>query len=130
MLLCFGNRNAFSEAIAGADKDADFQAWWTRQLQAPSAPQGTALAGQQVFQSHCAGCHAVRGTEAEGALGPDLSHLMQRTTIASGALLNDSQTLAHWIADPQSLKPGSLMPAPQLSGQDLANVHAYLQTLG
>ena len=125
-----GLEHARMGLVVIAQSPADFQAWWTRQLQAPSAPQGTALAGQQVFQSHCAGCHAVRGTEAEGALGPDLSHLMQRTTIASGALLNDSQTLAHWIADPQSLKPGSLMPAPQLSGQDLANVHAYLQTLG
>ena len=125
-----GLEHARMGLLVVAQSPADFQAWWARQLEAPSAPQGTALAGQQVFQSHCAGCHAVRGTEAEGALGPDLSHLMQRTTIASGALPNDSQTLAHWIADPQSLKPGSLMPAPQLSGQDLANVHAYLQTLG
>jgi cytochrome c oxidase subunit 2 len=54
---------------------------------------------------------------------------MQRTTIASGVLPNDGPTLAHWIADPQSLKPGSLMPTPALSEYELANVHAYLKTL-
>ena len=69
-----------------------------------------------ISRTHCGACHAVRGTEAEGVLGPDLSHLMTRTTIASGVLPNDGPTLAHWIADPQSLKPGSLMPAPALSG--------------
>ncbi|HEX4269859.1 MAG TPA: c-type cytochrome, partial [Rhizomicrobium sp.] len=112
-----------------AQSPADFQAWWSHQLAAPPQPQGTALTGQDDFEMHCGGCHAVRGTDAAGALGPDLSHLMQRTTIASGMLPNDGPTLTRWIADPQSLKPGSLMPAPELSGQELANVHAYLKTL-
>ena len=78
---------------------------------------------------HCGGCHTVRGTEAAGALGPDLSHLMQRTTIAAGQLPNNGPVLAHWIADPQSLKPGNLMPVPSLSETELANIHAYLKTL-
>ncbi|HEX4027287.1 MAG TPA: c-type cytochrome, partial [Rhizomicrobium sp.] len=112
-----------------AQSPAEFQAWWSHQVDAPAPPQGVALAGQEDFQTHCAGCHAVRGTDAAGALGPDLSHLMQRTTIASGVLPNDGPTLARWISDPQSLKPGSLMPAPELSGQELADVHAYLKTL-
>jgi cytochrome c oxidase subunit 2 len=113
-----------------AQKPEEFQSWWSHQLAEPPAPQGVALAGQEAFQSHCAGCHAVRGTEAAGALGPDLSHLMERSTIAAGVLPNDDPMLARWIADPQSLKPGCLMPAPELTGQDLANVHAYLKTLG
>ena len=54
---------------------------------------------------------------------------MQRSTIASGSLPNDGPTLAHWISDPQSLKPGSLMPAPELSAAEAAGIHAYLQTL-
>ena len=125
-----GLEHARMGLVVVAQSPSDFQTWWTHQLQAPPVPQGIALAGQQAFETHCAGCHAVRGTEAEGTLGPDLSHLMQRTTIAAGVLPNDSRTLAQWITDPQSLKPGSLMPAPELSGQDLTNVHAYLQTLG
>lgn len=125
-----GLEHARMGLLVVAQTPSTFQTWWAHQLQAPAAPQGIALTGQQAFETHCAGCHAVRGTEAEGALGPDLSHLMERTTIAAGMLPNDGPTLAHWIADPQSLKPGSLMPAPELTGQDLANVHAYLKTLG
>jgi cytochrome c oxidase subunit 2 len=124
-----GLEHARMGLLVVAQSPSDFQAWWAHQLAASAPPQGTALVGQADFQSHCAGCHAVRGTDAAGALGPDLSHLMQRHTIASGVLPNDGPTLAHWIADPQSLKPGSLMPAPELSGQELADVHAYLKTL-
>ncbi|HEX4272028.1 MAG TPA: c-type cytochrome, partial [Rhizomicrobium sp.] len=112
-----------------AEPDYDFRKWWAHQLAAPAAPQGPAMAGEMEFLSHCGACHAVRGTEAEGALGPDLSHLMARSTIASATLPNDGPTLAHWIADPQSLKPGSLMPAPALSEYELGSVHAYLKTL-
>jgi cytochrome c oxidase subunit 2 len=98
-------------------------------LASPAAPAGRAQAGQADFQMHCGTCHTVRGTEAAGALGPDLSHLMQRTTIAAGQMPNNGPVLAHWIADPQSIKPGSLMPAPSLSETELADIHAYLKTL-
>ena len=124
-----GLEHARMALLVVAETPAKFQSWWEHQLAAPPPPRGLAVVGQQDFQMHCASCHAVRGTEAEGALGPDLSHLMQRSTIASGVLPNDDSTLAHWIADPQSLKPGSLMPSPALSGQELMNVHAYLKTL-
>lgn len=112
-----------------AEDKAGFRKWWSRQLAAPAPVQGRALLGRNAFQTHCGGCHAVRGTDAAGALGPDLSHLMERTTIAAGTLPNDGAALAHWIADPQSLKPGALMPAPELSEDDLADIHAYLKTL-
>lgn len=124
-----GLEHARMGLLVVAQSRSEFQAWWAHQLAAPAAPQGVAGVGQREFQIHCAGCHAVRGTDAAGALGPDLSHLMQRTTIASGMLPNDGPTLAHWIADPQSLKPGCLMPAPALSPQELTDVHAYLKTL-
>ena len=107
----------------------DFRKWWDGQLLPPAAPTGLAQLGQADFQMHCGNCHAVRGTEAAGALGPDLSHLMARATIAAGQLPNNGPVLAHWIADPQSLKPGSLMPAPSLSETELADIHAYLKTL-
>ncbi|HEX4273322.1 MAG TPA: c-type cytochrome, partial [Rhizomicrobium sp.] len=85
--------------------------------------------GQADFIAHCGACHTVRGTDAAGTVGPDLSHLMRRGTIAAATLPNDGPTLARWIADPQSLKPGSLMPAPELSGTELADIHSYLETL-
>jgi cytochrome c oxidase subunit 2 len=124
-----GVQHARMALLVMADPPAEFQAWWARQLTAPPTAQGAAAAGQADFQTHCANCHTVRGTEAEGAVGPDLSHLMRRSTIASGVLPNDGPTLARWIADPQSLKPGSLMPAPSLSETELADIHAYLKTL-
>jgi cytochrome c oxidase subunit 2 len=124
-----GVQHAKMAMLVIAEPDFDFRKWWAHQLAPPPPAIGQALAGQAGFQTHCGGCHAVRGTEAAGALGPDLSHLMARVTIASGALPNNAPTLAHWIADPQSLKPGSLMPAPVLSQGELANVHAYLKTL-
>ncbi len=112
-----------------AETEGGFRDWWKHELASPAPPSGHAQLGQADFQMHCANCHAVRGTEAAGALGPDLSHLMQRTTIAAGQLPNNGPVLAHWIADPQSLKPGSLMPAPPLSETELADIHAYLKTL-
>jgi cytochrome c oxidase subunit 2 len=124
-----GVQHAHMAMLVVAEPDSDFRKWWARQLAASDAPHGRAMTGQQDFVSHCGGCHAVRGTDAAGTLGPDLSHLMQRTTLASGMLPNNPQTLVHWISDPQSLKPGSMMPAPSLSGNELADIHAYLKTL-
>lgn len=124
-----GPQHARMGIVLVAESPAAFRRWWDRQLAAPQPVQGVALAGQADFQSHCAACHAVRGTEAAGALGPDLSHLMMRGTIAAGVLPNDGASLAHWIADPQAVKPGTLMPAPAISEHDLHNIHAYLRTL-
>jgi cytochrome c oxidase subunit 2 len=71
----------------------------------------------------------VRGTTAAGMLGPDLSHLMQRTTLGAGTLPNDPQHLAQWISDPQGVKPGNMMQKPELPGTELADIDAYLGTL-
>jgi cytochrome c oxidase subunit 2 len=123
-----GVQHAKMAFLVVAQTPGDFQAWWTHQL-APAAPAGSAQVGQGDFQAHCGNCHSVRGTEAQGTLGPNLSHLMTRSTIAAGSLPNDSATLAHWIADPQSLKPGNRMPALPLSENQRADIHAYLKTL-
>jgi cytochrome c oxidase subunit 2 len=124
-----GLQHAHMGMLVVAQSDADFRKWWAHQLSDPPTPQGDAALGEEQFQAHCGGCHSVRGTEAMGALGPDLSHLMERSTIASATVTNDGPNLAHWIADPQSLKPGSLMPAPAVSEYELSKVHAYLNTL-
>jgi cytochrome c oxidase subunit 2 len=104
-----------------AEQPAQFQAWWAQQL----APAPDAAA----FNDHCGNCHAVRGTGAKGSFGPDLSHLMERHTLASGVLPNDDATLAHWIADPQGIKPGNLMPKVALSDSERTNIQAYLKAL-
>ncbi|HWC63387.1 MAG TPA: cytochrome c oxidase subunit II [Rhizomicrobium sp.] len=109
-----------------ADTPAGFHAWWNHQLQTPSSG---GMPGRALFENHCGGCHTVRGTEAAGVLGPDLSHLMARTTLAAATLSNDRASLARWISDPQHVKPGSLMPVPELSGAELIQVQSYLETL-
>ena len=104
-----------------AQSPSDFQAWWMHQLAGPVAANG-----RQAFVQNCGRCHSMRGTEAAGTLGPDLSHLMNRQTIASGVLPNNAQMLAQWIANPQSFKPGTLMPAVRLSDGDRAGITTYL----
>jgi cytochrome c oxidase subunit 2 len=121
-----GIQHAHMGIVMIADTPVNFRKWWDHQLQSPPSQ---AVPGAAEFAVHCGGCHAVRGTDAAGSLGPDLSHLMTRGTIGAGILPNDGPTLARWIADPQSLKPGSLMPPPEISGDERDRIHAYLKTL-
>jgi cytochrome c oxidase subunit 2 len=74
-------------------------------------------------------CHAVAGTVADGRFGPDLTHMMSRDTIASGAAPNTPEQLKIWIQNPDAIKPGSLMPAMKLNEHDLNALTAYLETL-
>ncbi len=106
----------------------DFEAWRKNQLQSESE-KSIGSAGQNVFMQKCAVCHTVRGTRAGGRVGPDLTHLMTRTTIAAGTLPNRPGYLSGWIADPQHVKPGSKMPRLQIDGQQLAEVRTYLEAL-
>jgi cytochrome c oxidase subunit 2 len=71
----------------------------------------------------------VRGTDASGILGPDLSHLMTRRTIAAVTLPNTPDNLVHWISDPQGVKPGALMQKPELTSHELADILAYIKSL-
>lgn len=86
--------------------------------------------GQLVFeQQSCISCHTINGTIANGRYGPDLTHLMSRETIGAGAALNTPGNLESWIADPNTFKPGCLMPAMHLSDRQNAQITAYLLTL-
>jgi cytochrome c oxidase subunit 2 len=86
--------------------------------------------GQLVFvSSACAGCHTIRGTQATGEIGPDLTDFGQRTTLGSVRVANTTGNLAGWIGNSQTLKPGNLMPPQYLSPGDLHAVVAYLQDL-
>ena len=86
--------------------------------------------GQLVFeQQACINCHTVAGTVANGRYGPDLTHLMSRETLAAGAMPNNAENLKKWIDDPNSFKPGCLMPAMHLTDRQDAQITAYLLTL-
>jgi cytochrome c oxidase subunit 2 len=111
-----------------ADPPVRFAAWWANQLN--DAPQSPALAqGQDLFVLKCGACHSVRGTEALGQTGPDLTHVMSRRLIAAGAAPNTPAGLSGWIANPQGVKPGALMPTLYLSGPQLTQVRDFLETL-
>jgi len=115
--------------VVASDPDR-FQAWWNSQLgQEPQPEQQAAVAGETDFIQKCGICHTVRGTPAHGIVGPDLSHLMQRRTIAAGTLPNNTGDLAGWISNPQAIKPGSMMPQPEISPAQLQRILAFLQTL-
>lgn len=100
-------------------------------VQPKDVPQGiNAHDGQLVFeQQACINCHSVRGTVANGRYGPDLTHLMSRETLAAGAMLNNPENLKKWIEDPDTFKPGTLMPAMHLTDRQNEQITAYLLTL-
>jgi cytochrome c oxidase subunit 2 len=109
-----------------ADSPADFEAWMARQAEpAAAAPGRSSFEGQT-----CAGCHTVRGTQAAGTVGPDLTHFGGRSTLGAGVRPNTPENLARWISDPQSLKAGATMPPTTLAPDQLAALVSYLEGLG
>jgi cytochrome c oxidase subunit 2 len=114
-----------------ADEPADYQRWIAVQREngvMPTDPE--AAAGKLAFLSKpCAACHTVRGTPAIGTTGPDLTHVGSRQTIAAGLLETTRGSLAAWIADPQTLKPGNNMPMVPLNSVELRNISAYMESL-
>jgi cytochrome c oxidase subunit 2 len=114
-----------------AEPQADFNRWLAAMRQPAQPPaQPAAQHGRDVFaEARCAGCHTVRGTDAAGLLGPDLTHIATRSALGAGTLSNTADHLAQWITDPQSVKPGNQMPANVLPASDLQALVAYLETL-
>jgi cytochrome c oxidase subunit 2 len=126
-----GDQHAHMSLMVIAQPVGEFNAWLARQRR-PALPAGSSasLAGQRVFLEHsCAYCHTVRGTSALGRVGPDLTHIASRATLAGGAFDNTRGNLAGWIQNPDVLKPGTLMPAVPLSGPDVQAIVAYLEGL-
>ncbi|MCB0036086.1 MAG: cytochrome c oxidase subunit II [Anaerolineales bacterium] len=114
-----------------AEPQDDFEQWLSDQAQ-PAASPTTAQAqrGQEIFMTaECDFCHRIAGTEAQGDLGPDLTHFAGRVTLGSGIADNNRGNLAGWLINPQGMKPGNLMPASQLSGAELQALITYLETL-
>ena len=111
------------------DSPEQFDAW-LKQQQQPAALSAQASEGRRVFEAQsCVNCHTIAGTPANGRFGPDLTHLMSRSTIASGSVDNNPDNLKRWIDNPDTFKPGVLMPSLHLTKQEVDQVTAYLTTL-
>jgi len=124
-----GTQHAKMMLRVSVDSSDEFDAW-IRAQQAPAAEDDSAIPGRRVFEATaCVKCHTVRGTSANGVFGPDLTHLMSRATLASGAAQNTPENLRVWLKEPDAIKPASLMPAMKLSETELDALVQYMQSL-
>jgi cytochrome c oxidase subunit 2 len=126
-----GLQHAHMSLFVMAEPPDRFEAWRNAQLGRASEPAtDEQRAGRDIVTGKpCAACHTVRGTSAAGMLGPDLTHLASRSYIAAGLLPTTRGSLAAWVADPQTIKPGNNMPMVPLTGDELRAVSAYLAHL-
>jgi cytochrome c oxidase subunit 2 len=103
---------------------------WIREQRQMAVATDAVSEGRVAFETGpCLACHKVEGIAGSGQYGPNLTHLMSRDTIASGAALNTTENLRRWIRNPDSIKPGAKMPALGLSAQQIDAVTEYLETL-
>jgi cytochrome c oxidase subunit II len=126
-----GASHANMRHVAVVETPEAFQAWAAKQKEeAATPPDGSpAAAGLQLFRTGtCVGCHTIRGVSG-GGIGPDLTHVGSRRTIAGGILPNTPENLSRWVRHAPALKPGSLMPEQSLTDAQVAALVAYLQSL-
>ncbi len=123
-----GMQHAWMRISVIAQPAAEFEAWQQQQLQPAANPALPAPArGALTFQQMtCANCHAINGTPARAQVGPDLTHLADRQTLAAGLLENSPTNLARWLRNPQSFKAGSLMPNLHLTEAQVTDLVSYL----
>ena len=126
-----GLQHAHMGTLVFVQPKAQFRAWLKKQAAPAARPSATAARrGEQAFLAgSCSSCHAIRGTSARGYVGPDLTHLASRTTLAGLTIPNTRGYLARWIADSQHFKPGNQMPDFHLAGSRLDALVAYLESL-
>jgi cytochrome c oxidase subunit 2 len=126
-----GHQHAKMRFLVIAEPPDSFARWLARQRDTAMTPtDSVAKRGQEVFlASSCVMCHAIAGTPAGSRIGPDLTHLASRRTIAAGVLPNTRGHLGGWIVNPQAIKPGVRMPPNRLNADDLQALLTYLETL-
>jgi cytochrome c oxidase subunit 2 len=114
-----------------AAPQAEFRRWLANMGASARGPQGAAAQqGERVFMAQqCASCHTIRGTSADGRIGPDLTHVASRQTLAALTIPNTRPELISWIRDPQRIKPGNKMPSLGLSDAQINAVADYLAGL-
>ena len=127
-----GIQHAWMRIQVVAQTPAAFTAWEKAQRTEPTSDEKSRLIknGKALFQQKtCANCHAIAGTDAKASIGPDLTHLGSRKMLLTGMLENTPENLAHWLDNPQKIKPGAHMPDFRFSQQELASLVAYLNSL-
>jgi cytochrome c oxidase subunit 2 len=126
-----GHQHAKMAFLVIAQEQADFDRWYNEQLTPAATPSDSlARAGLDVFLGKsCALCHQVRGTTAAAQVGPDLTHIASRLTLAAASIPNTRGYLGGWIMDPQSVKPHTRMPPTRLDAKELQAILAYLEGL-
>lgn len=114
-----------------AEPREDFDSWLEGQEQDAVIPDGgVARRGFEVFvEAGCPECHTIKGTDADGRTGPDLTHVAGRGSLAAATLPNTPEHLSEWVANPQEIKEGTQMPDTELSSEDLEALIAFLETL-
>jgi len=114
-----------------AESAAEFEAWANGQRADAVVTDSAAFAdGSQAFmQGGCIACHSVRGTIAQGVIGPDLTHVGSRRRIAAGILENTPANMERWIKNTRGVKPGSLMVVPELDDEVVQRIVSYLRGL-
>lgn len=127
-----GHQHAHMAFYIVAEEKSDFEKWKLAQLQPAAQPAHDSYPdrGLQKFMAGpCVMCHTIRGTAPGAGLGPDLTHVASRSTIAAGTLPFDHPSLLKWVRNSQDIKPGNKMPAMQITDDDLNAIVAYLETL-
>jgi cytochrome c oxidase subunit 2 len=126
-----GLQHTHMATIVFVDPPDVFRRWLANEARAARPPASAAArTGQTVFTAGpCSSCHAIRGTSASGDVGPDLTHLASRSTLASVTIPNRKGDLESWILDSQHVKPGNQMPNIDLGGRQLQDLLAYLEGL-
>ncbi len=121
-----------------AQTPADFDVWVAAQkAPAPEPTTPIAIQGKELFgRSACIGCHTVAGIpQAQGKIGPNLSHIGSRETIAAGILDNTPELMAKWLKNPPAVKPnagtkpGWSMPNLNLTDEQVTQLVAFLESL-
>ncbi len=115
-----------------AESPTDFANWVAGQQGGEPQPTSATERGRTLFfqgQGDCTSCHAIAGTTAKGNVGPDLSHVGGRATLAAGVITNTPDNMQRWLTNPQAIKPGNRMPNLRLSDADVRDLAAYLESL-
>jgi cytochrome c oxidase subunit II len=122
-----GLQHAHMEVSVIAEPRARFDQWLRTQGTPASSSTGRGL--ELFLTQGCANCHQIRGTRAHAHVGPDLTHVASRATLAAGTIPNDRAHLREWLNDPQHLKPGTKMPQLPLSRRDVDVIATFLEGL-